>query len=61
MHYKNAAITYPHPTCTFRASNLCSTRFFYACVILCFIGRVNQAPCVGLPYNHTQDTLGTIL
>ena len=49
------------PPCTFRAGNLCSTRFYYAWVILCFFGRVNQAPCVGLSCNHTQDTLGTVL
>ena len=49
------------PPCTFRAGNLCSTRFYYACVILCFSGRLNQALYVGLSCNHTQDSLGTVL
>ena len=50
------------PPCTFRAGNLCSTHFYYdACVIFCFIRHVSQAPCVGLSYNHTQNTLGTVL
>ena len=29
--------------------------------VLCFIGRVNQAPCIGLLCNHTHNTLGTVL
>ena len=48
--------TYPHPTMYISCwQSLLNFRFYYMCVILCFIGRVNQSPCVGLSCNHTQD------
>ena len=48
--------TYPHPTMYISCwQSLLNSRFYYMCVILCFIGRVNQSPCVGLSCNHTQD------
>ena len=55
-----APLTHISP-CTFRTGNLCFTRFYYACEILYFVGHVNQAPCVDLSCNYTQDTLGTVL